>query len=406
MEAKKKGLSEQAFRKLEPGEEFMPYVPASEVAPEFTVFSVIVGIILSIVFGAANAYLGLRVGMTVSASIPAAVVSMAIIRGMMGRNSILENNMVQTIASAGESLAAGAIFTIPALFMWGETPSMLTITLITFLGGILGVLSMIPLRRFLIVEEHGNLPYPEGTACAEVLVAGEVGGVNASTVFAGLGIGAIFKYIADGLKLFPSEIEWQIKGWKNAAIGGDAFPSLLGVGFIIGPKISSYMLAGAILGWLGFIPLISMFGGESTIYPGTVPISQMDYWSIWSTYIRYIGAGAVATGGIISLVKSIPTIINAFSSSLGGFKDASKGSNSRIDSDLPMNINTYRLCNCYCGCGISTTDSSWYYGSHTGSHIWLLLCNRVIKTGWHSGKLIKPCFRDDNCYTAFYYYNI
>ncbi|MDI6601488.1 MAG: oligopeptide transporter, OPT family [Thermoanaerobacteraceae bacterium] len=338
MEAKKKGLSEQAFRKLNPGEEFMPYVPASKIVPEFTVLSVIIGIILSIVFGAANAYLGLRVGMTVSASIPAAVVSMAIIRGIMGRNSILENNMVQTIASAGESLAAGAIFTIPALFMWGENPDILTITLITFLGGAIGILCMIPLRRFLIVDEHGNLPYPEGTACAEVLVAGEVGGVNASTVFAGLGIGAIFKYIADGLKLFPSEIEWQIKGWKNAAIGGDAFPSLLGVGFIIGPNISAYMLAGAVLGWLGFIPLISMFGGESVIYPGTVPISQMDYWGIWSTYVRYIGAGAVATGGIISLVKSIPTIINAFSSSLGGFKDASKSGKSRIDTDLPMNI--------------------------------------------------------------------
>lgn len=339
MEANKKGLSEQAFRRLGPGEEYVPYIPASKAAPELTFFSIFLGSLMAIVFGAANAYLGLKVGMTVSASIPAAVVSMAIMRGILRRNSVLENNIVQTIASSGESLAAGAIFTIPALFMWGEQPSTFTVTLITFLGGMIGILCMIPLRRFLIVKEHGNLPYPEGTACAEVLVAGEIGGVSAGTVFSGLGIGAIFKYLGDGLKLFPSEIEWSIKGWKNAAIGGDAYPALLGVGYIIGPKISAYMLAGAILGWMGFIPLISAFGGDMVIYPGTVPISQMDYWAIWGTYIRYIGAGAVAAGGIISLVKSIPTIISAFAASMGGFKSANvKGGKIRTDMDIPMNI--------------------------------------------------------------------
>ncbi len=339
MELSKKGLSEQAFRKLKPGEDFNPYIPASQAAPELTVFSVVMGAILSIVFGAANAYLGLKVGMTVSASIPAAVVSMGIMRGVLKKNSVLENNMVQTIASAGESLAAGAIFTIPALFMWGEQPSTITIILITLLGGTLGILFMIPLRRFLMVKEHGNLPYPEGTACAEVLVAGDIGGASAGTVFSGLGIGALFKYLGDGLKLYPSEIEWTIPGWKNAAIGGDAYPSLLGVGYIIGPKISAYMLSGAVLGWLGFIPLISAFAGNTVIFPGTVPISQMDYWDIWGTYIRYIGAGAVAAGGIISLVKSIPTIINAFKASLGGLKNTNKnGGKLRTDVDLPMNI--------------------------------------------------------------------
>ncbi len=339
MEASKKGLSEQAFRRLEPGEEFIPYIPASQAAPELTAFSLVLGSVMAIIFGAANAYLGLKVGMTVSASIPAAVVSMAIMRGILKRSSVLENNIVQTIASSGESLAAGAIFTIPALFMWGQQPSTFTITMITLLGAMIGVLCMVPLRRFLIVSEHGNLPYPEGTACAEVLVAGEVGGVSAGTVFSGLGIGALFKYLGDGLKLYPSEIEWTIPGWKNAAIGGDAYPSLLGVGYIIGPKISAYMLSGAVLGWLGFIPLISAFAGDTVIFPGTIPISQMDYWAIWSTYIRYIGAGAVAAGGIISLIKSIPTIIKAFSASMSGLRKANlKGGNIRTDTDIPMNI--------------------------------------------------------------------
>ncbi len=339
MELSKKGLSEQAFRKLKPGEEFVPYIPASQAVPELTVFSLVLGSVMAIIFGAANAYLGLKVGMTVSASIPAAVVSMAIMRGILKRNSVLENNIVQTIASSGESLAAGAIFTIPALFMWGQQPSTFTITMITLLGAMIGVLCMVPLRRFLIVSEHGTLPYPEGTACAEVLVAGEVGGVSAGTVFSGLGIGALFKYLGDGLKLYPSEIEWTIPGWKNAAIGGDAYPSLLGVGYIIGPKISAYMLSGAVLGWLGFIPLISAFAGNTVIYPGTVPISQMDYWDIWGTYIRYIGAGAVASGGIISLIKSIPTIIKAFAASMSGFKKSDlKGSHARTDTDIPMNI--------------------------------------------------------------------
>ncbi|WP_352405106.1 OPT family oligopeptide transporter, partial [Sporanaerobacter acetigenes] len=223
--------------------------------PEFTATSIIIGIIMSIVFGAANAYIGLRVGMTISASIPAAVISMGIIRGIMKRDSILENNMVQTIGSAGESLAAGAIFTLPALFIWSQElgmaePNMVEIITASLVGGLLGVFFMIPLRKALVVNEHGTLPYPEGTACAEVLKAGETGGVKAKTVFSGLGIGAIYKFIADGFKLFPSEIEWGIKGYRGAAIGMDVLPALLGVGFIVGPQISAYMLSGAILGWL------------------------------------------------------------------------------------------------------------------------------------------------------------
>ena len=201
-------------------EKFKPYVPAEKVTPEFTVTSVIMGVLLAIIFGAANAYLGLRVGMTVSASIPAAVISMGVIRVIMRKDSILESNMVQTIGSAGESLAAGAIFTMPVLFLWAkdgviEQPSMLTISLIALCGGVLGVLFMVPLRNALIVKEHGVLPYPEGTACAEVLLAGEEGGASAATVFAGMGFAALFKFIVDGLKVIPGVITAKISALKT-----------------------------------------------------------------------------------------------------------------------------------------------------------------------------------------------
>ena len=305
-------------------DDFKPFIPADKVIPEFTAVSVILGILLAVVFGAANAYLGLRVGMTVSASIPAAVISMGIIRFVLKKDSILGNNMMQTIGSAGESLAAGAIFTLPALFMWAaendavSTPSFLEIAVIAVCGGILGVLFMVPLRTALIVEEHGVLPFPEGTACAEVLLAGEEGGEKSKVVFSGLGIAAIYKFIADGLCLFPSEVHWNIKPLKTG-FGMDVLPALAGVGYICGLKISSYMFAGGILGWFVLIPLISLFGIENIIAPATKTISSLDPSSIWSSYIRYIGAGAVATGGIISLIKSLPTIVKTFSKAIKGF---------------------------------------------------------------------------------------
>ena len=226
--------------------EFKPFIPANKIVPEFTATSIILGCLLAVIFGAANAYLGLRVGVTVSASIPAAVISMGVLRVLLKRESILENNLVQTIGSAGESLAAGAIFTLPAMFIWMKdwgigSPSLLKIALIALCGGLLGVLFMIPLRKALIVKEHGVLPYPEGTACAEVLLAGEEGGSKASVVCAGLGIAAVYKFIADGLKLFPSEIEWEIQGYSNAAFGIDVLPALLGVGYICGYEISGYV---------------------------------------------------------------------------------------------------------------------------------------------------------------------
>lgn len=323
--------------------EFKPYIPADRVLPELSVVSVILGILLAVLFGGANAYLGLRVGMTVSASIPAAVISMGVIRFILRRDSILENNIVQTIGSAGESVAAGAIFTLPAIFMWADEggvayPSLAEIALITLVGGILGVLFMIPLRTALIVKEHGTLPYPEGTACAEVLLAGESGGAKASTVFTGLGIAAVYKFIADGLKAFPSEVAFEIKAYKGSGIGMDTLPALLGVGYICGPKISSYLLAGGTVAWFALMPLIALFGGDMVMFPGTEPISTFSPDAIWSTYIRYIGAGAVACGGILSLIKSLPMIVRTFRDAMKGLKAGSANDNSRTAQDLSMNI--------------------------------------------------------------------
>lgn len=326
--------------------EFKPYIPADKVTPEITVTSIVMGIILAVVFGAANAYLGLRVGMTISASIPAAVIAMGVIRRIMRKKSILESNLVQTIGSAGESLAAGAIFTLPALFLWAgegkmETPGILEITLIAFIGGILGVLFMVPLRNALIVREHGILPYPEGTACAEVLLAGEEGGANASTVFAGMGIAAIFKFIIDGLKLVPSEVSFRVKGYAGE-IGTQIYPAVMSVGYICGPRISSYMFAGGIVSWLVLIPAIVLFGADLTLYPGTEPIGQIfaegGAGAIWGSYIRYIGAGALAAGGIISLVKSLPLIIRTFRDAMKGLTGARSEGGSRTSQDLNMKL--------------------------------------------------------------------
>ena len=328
--------------------EFKPYIPADKVVPEFTVTALLIGILLAIVFGAANAYLGLLVGMTVSASIPAAVISMGIIRVILRKDSILENNMVQTIGSAGESVAAGAIFTLPALFLWAEEgkiafPSILSIAMIALFGGILGVCFMVPLRQALIVEEHGTLPFPEGTACAEVLLAGEEGGSKAGTVFAGLGIAAFYKFLADGMQLFPSEIGHAFKNYSGAQIGMQVLPALGGVGYICGPKISSYMFAGGTLSWFVLMPMIALFGGDATIFPASVTVNELLTMpgggpsALWSNYIKYIGAGAVATGGIISLIKSLPLIVRTFKQAIGSMKkNAGSGKQLRTEQDLPF----------------------------------------------------------------------
>lgn len=327
--------------------EFKPYIPADKIVPEMTAVAIIFGIILAVVFGAANAYLGLRVGMTVSASIPAAVLSMGFIRLILKRESILENNLVQTIGSAGESLAAGAIFTLPAMFLWAkdgvmDKPGIFEIAIITIIAGVLGILFMIPLRNALIVKEHGVLPYPEGQACAEVLLAGEEGGEEAKLVFSGLGISALVKFVIDGLKIFPSEINTPDKGIGNfkGEIGTQIYPAVFSVGYICGPKISSYMFAGGIVSWLVLMPLIALFGADVVMYPASdtvsAIISEQGLGGIWSSYIRYIGAGALATGGVISLIKSLPMIIATFRDSMKDLAGGQGGSTLRTDKNLSM----------------------------------------------------------------------
>lgn len=327
-------------------EEFKPFVPAEKQMKEFSITAVIVGVLLAVVFGAANAYLGLRVRMTVSASIPAAVVSMGILRGLLRRNSILESNLVQTIGSAGESLAAGAIFTLPALFLWAEegkaeTPDLFTITALALCGGVLGVLFMVPLRKALIVKEHGVLPYPEGTACADVLLAGEEGGSGAKTVFFGMSFAALVKYVVDGMKVIPGAVMVPVNSLKTL-FSVQVYPALMGVGYICGIRIASYMFAGAVLGWFVLIPAIVSFGGESILYPGTVPITTLynedGASAIWSSYIRYIGAGAVAAGGIISLVKTLPLLFSTFYEAVKAARSGKEKSEKRTERDLDIRV--------------------------------------------------------------------
>ena len=325
--------------------EFKPYISAKKELPEISVSSVVVGIVLAVVFGAANAYLGLRVGMTVSASIPAAVLGMGVYRVIARKDTILESNMVQTIGSAGESLAAGAIFTIPALFLWAsegviQLPKIVTIGLITLLGGLFGVCFMVPLRKALIVKEHGTLPYPEGTACAKVLLAGEESGSEAKIVFWGMGIGAFFKFLVDGLKVSAGSLTLTVQKFRGE-ISTEVYPALLSVGYICGAKIASYMFAGGIVAWLVLIPVISLFGGDTVLFPGEITVENI--WSekgasgIWSSYIRYIGAGAVATGGIISLIKSLPLILTTFVDAIKDMRGTKRtGKEERTNQDLPM----------------------------------------------------------------------
>lgn len=311
---------------------------------EFTPMAIVLGVIIAIVFGAANAYLGLRVGLTISASIPAAVISMGIVRKILKRDSILENNLVQTIGSAGESVAAGAIFTLPAAFLWeaewGDSHyiSYLNILMLTLIGGVLGVVFMIPLRRALIVKEDGILPYPEGRACAEVLKAGEEGGQDSSVVFKGLGLSAVYKFLANGLKIFPEGVSYKIstKNFGGTALGFDALPALMGVGYIVGPKIDAIMLSGGILAWLVLMPLLHAFGPAE--------VASLSPSELWSTYIRYIGAGAVATGGIISLLKSLPMIIKSFKDSIKDLKNRDgSASKDRLDTDISIKTSVILL---------------------------------------------------------------
>src|SRR5271165_6415410 len=327
---------------------FEPFVPATETRPELTTRALLLGCIFGLLFGAVTVYVGLRAGLTVGASIPIAVLSISLLRAF-GRASILENNIVQTTGNAGQSIAAGVIFTLPALIFLGFDLEYSRIFILALLGGWLGVLFMIPLRRQLIVEEHGNLTYPEGTACADVLIAGEKGGSFASRVFFGLGLGGVYTLFQNEnlFGAWPGTPDYQPDFgpqhvFKGAAIRADVTPEYLGVGYIIGPRVAGVIFAGGVFSWLVLMPLIYFFGSHftSALYPGTIPIAAMGPSQLWSTYIRPMGAGAVAAAGLITLIKTLPTIVGALTSGFKNLKPgtAAKAKPIRTENDLSMGV--------------------------------------------------------------------
>ena len=328
--------------------EFQSFVPADQHPPEFTFRALLLGSLFGIIFGGVTVYVGLKAGLTVAASIPISVLSISILRAF-GRASILENNIVQTTGNAGQSIASGVIFTLPALIFLGFDLEYSRIFLLALIGGWLGVLFMIPLRRQLIVEEHGVLAYPEGTACADVLIAGEKGGSLASRVFFGLGLGAVYTLFQNDniFKAWPGTPEFQpdfgpTHILKGASIKADATPEYLGVGYIIGPRVAGVIFAGGVFSWLVLMPLIYFFGKAlpNPIYPGTIPIALMGPSQLWSTYIRPMGAGAVAAAGLITLLKTVPTILNALTAGLKNMRPgaAAKTRPIRTEHDLSMSV--------------------------------------------------------------------
>lgn len=341
------GLSPLAYTELTSDQHYPPYVSADQNLPEFTWKATLFGILFGIIFGAANAYLGLRAGLTISTSIPVAVMTVAAFRALQSAGhpgSILEANMSQTIGSASSSLASGVIFTLPALFLWGVAPDLLQMTLLAMCGGLMGILFMIPLRRFLIKGEHGRLPYPEGTACAEVLVANEAGGENARYVFYGLGIGAFFKFLTSWIQLLPGHVSSSIPFLRKGELGMDLSAALFGVGYILGPRIATVMVGGGLLAWLIIIPSIAYWGDSFTapVFPeAEALIRNMSPGQLWTRYVRYIGAGAVATAGIITLIRSVPVMVNSFKIGATELthridKDGGGAGVERTDNDLPL----------------------------------------------------------------------
>jgi putative OPT family oligopeptide transporter len=293
-------------------EKFHPHIPSSREVKEFTFRAIFIGLAFSFLFAIANAYLALKIGTTVSASIPAAVISMGLFRFLRSGATILENNIVQTMATIGEAMAAALIFTVPALILLGESPSIGRIFLLGLIGGILGILMMIPMRRFIIVQEHKNLPFPEGTACASILKAGESVSKNAIMALWGALAGGVYKVCSSALFLWGEVGTWTLNIYQHATLPINTTPALLGVGYIVGPRISSTIFAGGILGWWVIIPIIKMFGlGDVSIYPAGVEIARLSSGEIWSNYIRYIGAGGLATGGLLSLFKIFPLLYKA-----------------------------------------------------------------------------------------------
>ncbi len=324
---------------------YKPYVPADVVLPEFTPRAIVLGAFLGIIFGAVSVYLALRAGLTVSASIPVAVISITIFK-YLGNSTILENNIVQTVGSAGESIAAGTVFTLPALIFLGYTLDYWRIFPLALAGGLLGVLFVVPLRNALVVKEHGNLIFPEGKACADVLVTGEKGGIQAGKVFGGAAIGIVYKFLMGeqgGLFFWKATPEWHPAWYPGSTFAGEITPEYLGVGYIIGTRVAGTMVAGGVLSWLVLIPIIKFFGSHmpEVMYPGTIPIGQMTETGIWSSYIRYIGAGAVTAAGIITLARTLPTIIGSFKSTFTQLKNSRLVSALKVERtarDLPLPV--------------------------------------------------------------------
>jgi len=338
-------VSDRPWSSTAPPGEFRTYVPAEETLKEFTIRAVILGALFGLLFGAVTVYVGLRAGLTVSASIPISVLSISILRAF-GRSTILENNIVQTTGSAGESLAAGVMFTIPALIFlgFGAEFTFWRIFPLALLGGWLGVLFMVPLRRQLIVKEHGNLTFPEGTACADVLVAGERGGSFAGRVFWGLGLGGAYTFLMNTVQAWTSQPESRPSWFQGASFRAAITSEYLGVGYIIGPRVAGLLFAGGIISWLVIMPAISFYGqlaGNTPLYPSTIPIPQMTPDQIWGSYIRPMGAGAVAAAGLITLLRTLPTIISALRAGLKDVRTEGAGESSaanRIDRDVPMRV--------------------------------------------------------------------
>jgi putative OPT family oligopeptide transporter len=340
-----RGLNPLAYTEIPPGQSYPPYVSPATSQAEFTFKAIAAGIAFGVLFGAANAYLGLRVGLTISTSIPVAVMTIALFRalGIMGvKSTLLEANTSQTVGSASSSLASGIIFTLPALYMWGFNPDWLQMTFLALCGGVLGVVFMIPLRKYLIAGEHGRLPYPEGTACAEVLVVSEVGGGKARNVFLGLGVGAAFKALFGALKALPDEVVLHLPFVRKGEVGVEMSSALLGVGYILGPKTAAIMVGGGLLSWAVIIPVIALMGDGLSVpvFPETVNlIADMSASQIWTRYIRYIGAGAVAMAGLMTLAKSVPTMVESFR--IGGRQIRARmgdvsGAVLRTADDLPL----------------------------------------------------------------------
>lgn len=320
------------------GDDYVPYIPANQAMPEITVVSLVMGIIFAIFFAAANTYLALKVGMTIAAAVPASVLAVGILKGIFRHNNILEANMIQSIASMGEALAGGIVFTLPAIIIWGMKLNLTTIVVATLLGGLIGIFFVIPFRRYLTVEEHGKLMFPESMAAAEVLASASSGGSGFKTMLTGLSVGSLYKLLSGGLAIWLEDPQWTIKPFQSTIFGVNVLASLAGVGFIIGVEASLYMFSGAVIAWFGLIPLIKFVGSSlpTPLFPSTTLISQMSASEIWSSYIRYVGAGAVAAGGFISLGRAMPTIIRSFKSAIGGLSSKAGLSSKRTDRDAPI----------------------------------------------------------------------